>query len=65
MLKPGAVVVDYGKTFEDDELLGDVDWESVSKVARAISPVVGGVGPLTTLALMANTIKAAQRAVYY
>lgn len=64
MLKPGVVVIDYGKTFEDDELLGDVEWESASKVARAISPVVGGVGPLTTLALMANTIKAAQRTLY-
>ncbi len=61
MLKPGVVVLDYGKTFEDDEMLGDVEWESVSKKARAISPVIGGVGPLTTLALMANTIKTAQR----
>lgn len=64
MLKPGAVVIDYGKTFEDGEMVGDVEWESASKVARAISPVVGGVGPLTTLALMANTIKAAHRNLY-
>lgn len=63
MLKPGVVVLDYGKTFEDGELLGDVEWESVSRIARAISPVVGGVGPLTTLALLANTIKAAQRSM--
>ncbi len=61
MLKPGVVVIDYGKTFEGEELLGDVEWDSVSLLARAISPVVGGVGPLTTLALIANTIKAAQR----
>ncbi len=61
MLKPGVVVIDYGNTFDGTELLGDVEWESASQVARAISPVVGGVGPLTTLALMANTIKAAQR----
>jgi methylenetetrahydrofolate dehydrogenase (NADP+)/methenyltetrahydrofolate cyclohydrolase len=61
MLRPGVVVIDYGKTFENGELVGDVEWESVSKVARAISPVIGGVGPLTTLALMANTIKTAQR----
>ena len=61
MLKPGVVVVDYGKTYEDEEVLGDVEWESVSRIARAISPVNGGVGPLTTLALIANTIKAAQR----
>ena len=61
MLKPGVVVIDYGKTYEDDQMLGDVEWESTSKIARAISPVNGGVGPLTTLALIANTIKAAQR----
>jgi methylenetetrahydrofolate dehydrogenase (NADP+) / methenyltetrahydrofolate cyclohydrolase len=59
-LKPGAIVLDYGKTYEDGRYLGDVDWESASRIARAISPVVGGVGPLTTLALIANTIKASQ-----
>jgi methylenetetrahydrofolate dehydrogenase (NADP+) / methenyltetrahydrofolate cyclohydrolase len=64
MLKPGAVVLDYGKTFEGGELEGDIDWESVSKVASAISPVTGGVGPLTTLALMANTIRAAQLSLF-
>lgn len=63
MLKPGVVIIDYGKTYDTEEkqYVGDVDWESASKVARAISPVEGGVGPLTTVALLANTIKAAHK----
>lgn len=63
LIKPGAVIIDYGKTYDTQEkqYIGDVDWESTSKVARAISPVVGGIGPLTTIALIANTIKAAHK----
>jgi methylenetetrahydrofolate dehydrogenase (NADP+)/methenyltetrahydrofolate cyclohydrolase len=61
MLKPGAVVLDFGMTYEDGILLGDIHWESVRHVASAISTSPDGIAPLTTLALMANTIRAAQR----
>lgn len=61
MLKPGAVVLDFGMTYEDGIILGDVHWESVRHVASAVSASPDGIAPLTTLALMANTIRAAQR----
>jgi methylenetetrahydrofolate dehydrogenase (NADP+)/methenyltetrahydrofolate cyclohydrolase len=55
MVKPGAVVVDVGI-----KLVGDVDFEGVSRVAGRISPVPGGVGPLTVAMLLANTVLAAE-----
>lgn len=61
MLKPGAVVLDFGLTYEDGILLGDVHWETARHVASAISPGPDGLEPITTLALMANTLRAAQR----
>jgi methylenetetrahydrofolate dehydrogenase (NADP+)/methenyltetrahydrofolate cyclohydrolase len=68
MIKPGAVVVDVGTNEIDDpshpkgkRLVGDVDFESVSKMAGAITPVPGGVGPMTIAALLENTVKAAKR----
>lgn len=66
MVKPGAVVVDVGTNrIEDDShprgyrVVGDVDFKSVSSVASAITPVPGGVGPMTIAMLLSNTLKAA------
>lgn len=59
MVKPGAVVIDVGINRLGDRLVGDVDFESVSQVASAITPVPGGVGPLTIAMLLENTLKAA------
>ena len=62
MVKPGAVVVDVG-TNRDEEgrLCGDVDFAGVSKIASAITPVPGGVGPMTIATLMENTFEAARK----
>jgi len=61
MLKPGAVVVDVGINLVDGKLVGDVDFESASQVASAITPVPGGVGPLTNALLLTHLIRAAER----
>ena len=61
MVKEGAVVIDVGMNRPPEgKLCGDVDYEQVSKVASAITPVPGGVGPMTIAMLMKNTVKAAQ-----
>lgn len=61
MVKPGAVVIDVGMNrLENGKLCGDVDFEAVKQVAQAITPVPGGVGPMTITMLMRNTIKAAE-----
>ncbi|KAL0821244.1 hypothetical protein ABMA28_005849 [Loxostege sticticalis] len=65
MVKPGATVIDVGITRVTDEvgntkLVGDVDYEEVKKIAGAITPVPGGVGPMTVAMLMHNTFQAAQ-----
>jgi methylenetetrahydrofolate dehydrogenase (NADP+)/methenyltetrahydrofolate cyclohydrolase len=60
-VKPGAVVVDVGITRVDEHLVGDVDFESVEPVASAITPVPGGVGPMTRAILVHNTARAAAR----
>jgi len=60
MVKPGAVVVDVGINRTDGGLVGDVDFAAVRAVAGAISPVPGGVGPLTRAMLLRNTLSAAQ-----
>ena len=57
MVKPGAVVIDVGTTRIDGKLKGDVDFEGVSKVASCITPVPGGVGPMTVAMLMKSTLK--------
>jgi methylenetetrahydrofolate dehydrogenase (NADP+)/methenyltetrahydrofolate cyclohydrolase len=63
MIKPGAVVIDVGiNRTEDGKLCGDVDFDSARDVAGAISPVPGGVGPMTITMLLANTLEAAERA---
>ncbi|MFK7840099.1 MAG: bifunctional methylenetetrahydrofolate dehydrogenase/methenyltetrahydrofolate cyclohydrolase FolD [Bdellovibrionales bacterium] len=60
-IKPGAIVIDVGINRKDDgKLCGDVDYESALQVASAITPVPGGVGPMTIACLLKNTIKAAQ-----
>lgn len=59
MVAPGATVIDVGTNRTDDGLVGDVDFASVSEVAGLISPVPGGVGPMTIAMLLANTVEAA------
>ena len=61
MVKEGAVVIDVGINRTDDgKLCGDVDFENVADKASAITPVPGGVGPMTIAMLMKNTVKAAE-----
>lgn len=60
MVKPGATVVDVGINRTDAGLVGDVDFAAVKEVAGAITPVPGGVGPLTITMLLKNTLKAAR-----
>jgi methylenetetrahydrofolate dehydrogenase (NADP+)/methenyltetrahydrofolate cyclohydrolase len=60
MVKPGATVVDVGINRSDDGVVGDVDFRAVAEVAGAITPVPGGVGPLTIAMLLRNTLSAAQ-----
>ncbi|MBI5553183.1 MAG: bifunctional 5,10-methylenetetrahydrofolate dehydrogenase/5,10-methenyltetrahydrofolate cyclohydrolase [Candidatus Diapherotrites archaeon] len=63
MVKPGAVVVDIGISKKDGKTVGDVDFDSVRPRVRLITPVPGGVGPMTVACLMENTLLAAQRQV--
>ena len=61
MVKPGACVIDVGiNRLPDGKLAGDVDFEAVREVAGLITPVPGGVGPMTVAMLMANTVRAAE-----
>ena len=60
MLKPGAVVVDVGINVVDGRLVGDVDFDSAARVASAITPVPGGVGPLTNAILLTHLVRAAR-----
>jgi methylenetetrahydrofolate dehydrogenase (NADP+)/methenyltetrahydrofolate cyclohydrolase len=59
-VKPGATVIDVGINRTDDGLVGDVDFDSVVEVAGAITPVPGGVGPMTIASLLANTVALAE-----
>jgi methylenetetrahydrofolate dehydrogenase (NADP+)/methenyltetrahydrofolate cyclohydrolase len=68
MVKPGAVVIDVGVNRVDNpsakrgySLVGDVDFDGVRKVASKITPVPGGVGPMTIAMLLSNTLRAAER----
>jgi methylenetetrahydrofolate dehydrogenase (NADP+)/methenyltetrahydrofolate cyclohydrolase len=63
MVKPGAVVIDVGINRVGEKLFGDVDFEAVSQVASAITPVPGGVGPMTIAMLLQNTLTAARLAM--
>ncbi len=60
MVKPGAVVIDVGINRLGDKLVGDVDFEAVKEIAGAITPVPGGVGPMTIAMLLKNTLRAAE-----
>ncbi|MCX8007043.1 MAG: bifunctional methylenetetrahydrofolate dehydrogenase/methenyltetrahydrofolate cyclohydrolase FolD [Coriobacteriia bacterium] len=59
-VKPGAVVIDVGINRVESGLVGDVDFDAVAPIASAITPVPGGVGPMTRAMLMANTVAAAE-----
>ncbi|MFN2529469.1 MAG: bifunctional 5,10-methylenetetrahydrofolate dehydrogenase/5,10-methenyltetrahydrofolate cyclohydrolase [Candidatus Baltobacteraceae bacterium] len=61
MIAPGATIIDVGTTMVDGVLRGDVEFESVRALAGAVTPVPGGVGPVTNVALMRNVMKAASR----
>jgi methylenetetrahydrofolate dehydrogenase (NADP+)/methenyltetrahydrofolate cyclohydrolase len=61
MVREGAVVIDVGTNRTDAGLVGDVDFESAAERARAITPVPGGVGPMTRAMLLVNTLRAARR----
>ena len=64
MVKPGAVVIDVGiNRLPDGKLCGDVDFETAKEVANWITPVPGGVGPMTITMLLMNTLEAAEKAV--
>jgi methylenetetrahydrofolate dehydrogenase (NADP+)/methenyltetrahydrofolate cyclohydrolase len=61
MVKPGATVIDVGTNRDENgKLVGDVDFAGVSEVAGAITPVPGGVGPMTVAMLLMNTVRAAE-----
>ena len=61
MVKPGAVVIDVGINRKDDgKLVGDVEFSSVNQIASYLSPVPGGVGPMTITTLLKNTFNAAK-----
>jgi methylenetetrahydrofolate dehydrogenase (NADP+) / methenyltetrahydrofolate cyclohydrolase len=60
MIRPGATVIDVGTNRTDDGLVGDVDFETAREVAGAITPVPGGVGPMTIAMLLSNTVRAAR-----
>lgn len=61
MVKPGATVIDVGTNRTEDGLVGDVDFDAVREVAGALTPVPGGVGPMTIAMLLANTLRAARQ----
>ena len=72
MVKPGAIVIDVGVNRVPDDLapygyrlVGDVAFEEVSELAGAITPVPGGVGPMTIAMLMKNTVQLANRSLEY
>ena len=60
MVSPGTVVIDVGINRTDDGMVGDVDFEPVSAIASAITPVPGGIGPMTIAMLLSNTLQAAR-----
>lgn len=61
MVKPGATVIDVGTNFTDGHFVGDVDFDSVMPVAGLLTPVPGGVGPVTTAVLLRSIVEAAER----
>jgi methylenetetrahydrofolate dehydrogenase (NADP+)/methenyltetrahydrofolate cyclohydrolase len=63
MVKPGATVIDVGSNRVDNKVVGDVDFDAVKEVAGAITPVPGGVGPMTITMLLQNTLRSAERSL--
>jgi methylenetetrahydrofolate dehydrogenase (NADP+)/methenyltetrahydrofolate cyclohydrolase len=63
MVKPGAVIVDAGINAEENGVTGDVDFEECSRVAGAITPVPGGVGPVTNAIILRNLVDSAEQRV--
>ena len=63
MIKPDAVVIDVGINRVNDRLVGDVEFSAAAEKASAITPVPGGVGPMTIAMLLGNTLKAAKQSV--
>ena len=63
MVKPGAVVIDVGMNRTDRGLVGDVEFDAVKEVASAITPVPGGVGPMTIAMLLSNVVGMTKRAL--
>jgi len=61
MIKKGAIVIDVGINKVNNKLVGDVDFNNVKKVAGYITPVPGGVGPMTIASLLTSTYKAYQK----
>ena len=61
MVRPGAVVLDFGINYVGDRVIGDVDFGSVSVAAGALTPMPGGTGPMTVVALLQNVLKAAEQ----
>jgi methylenetetrahydrofolate dehydrogenase (NADP+)/methenyltetrahydrofolate cyclohydrolase len=61
MVKPGAIVIDFGFNRLDDKWVGDVDFDEVKQVAGMITPVPGGTGSMTNVILMRNVLEAAQK----
>jgi methylenetetrahydrofolate dehydrogenase (NADP+) / methenyltetrahydrofolate cyclohydrolase len=61
MVRPGAVVIDFGVNMTDKGMCGDVDFEAVSPLAEAITPVPGGTGPVTAAVLVRNVVEACRR----
>jgi methylenetetrahydrofolate dehydrogenase (NADP+) / methenyltetrahydrofolate cyclohydrolase len=59
-VKPGAAVIDVGNSYIDGKVVGDVDFDAVARVAGLLSPVPGGVGPMTITMLLRNTVRAAR-----
>jgi methylenetetrahydrofolate dehydrogenase (NADP+) / methenyltetrahydrofolate cyclohydrolase len=60
MVREGAIVIDVGTNRTDEGVVGDVDFEAVKDKVAAITPVPGGVGPMTIAMLLSNTVKAAR-----
>ena len=61
MVKPGATVIDVGINRTSDGLVGDVAYDEVAEIAGAITPVPGGVGPMTVASLLVNTVTLAEQ----
>jgi methylenetetrahydrofolate dehydrogenase (NADP+) / methenyltetrahydrofolate cyclohydrolase len=61
MVKPGATVIDVGTNYVDGHFVGDVDYDAVASVAGLLTPVPGGVGPVTTAVLLRSVVEAAER----